>query len=121
MFLPIRILCPIQSPSLTLRVHIKNVLPTPALGVGIVLHRAQTPIRAARHRVNGNLAKILVLPFGSPLNRHPINQTSEGRGDSRNVSTLMGILPWSESHLVPVNRLTHHAQVLVQSLSRARG
>src|ERR1019366_6757372 len=71
--LPIPILCAIQGRPLTFGVHVKNVFAAPALGVRIILHRPQTPIRGPRHRVQGNLAQVLVLPFSCPFNRHPIH------------------------------------------------
>src|SRR5580704_9270856 len=53
-YLPVLVLGSVEPGTLRLGVYVKYALPTPGIGIGIVLHRAQPPLLALHHGVDGN-------------------------------------------------------------------
>ena len=72
---PVPILRAVQGCALILGVHVVDVLPAPARGVGFVLVRAQPPFVVAHRRVHGNAAQELQLAAGGVVgHRHAVHQ-----------------------------------------------
>src|SRR3981189_2115320 len=60
-FLPIPIVCSVHSSVRGKRVHVKYIVPSPAMGVRVILNRTQSPLRLPGHRIHWNFSKVAYL------------------------------------------------------------
>src|SRR5215472_7340349 len=74
---PLGILRSVQCGALGLRMNIKDIIPTPTGGIGIVLNRYQVPFAAPRHWINRNPPQESNLLRSAAPILHALHQTLE--------------------------------------------
>src|SRR3977135_1496684 len=61
-FLPIPIVCSVHSSVRGKRVHVKYIVPSPAMGVGVILYRTQSALGLPDQRQPWNFSQVATLP-----------------------------------------------------------
>src|SRR5215467_9140502 len=85
--LPVLVLCAIQACSARLGVDVKNVLPTPGVRRGIILHGTHAPFLVSRHGINRDTPQKSEL-FAA-LDFHAVHQGVQIRGISLGIELLL--------------------------------